>query len=167
MEVSEMNREQTLKVLEEHFNSCVRFWLHDKQSGTNGDERQAYINAMEDIKNIQYNPFCIQAKAENLLDQEAVKEFKKYRLMDIYGTRWEEHKDMMQEVSEMYANEVDEYLAELYKTDGKWHIIKHDHNAIMRTDAYDLRDDFWTKCPVFDTGAEANCYIEENIKWLG
>lgn len=78
---------RTFDVLDKHYNACVRFWIKAEKC----DEKAAMINALEDIRNIKYNPFVAFPKEEDLLDTNTVKQYKVSRLMDIYGKQWKEH----------------------------------------------------------------------------
>lgn len=78
---------QTFEILDEHYRACVRYWIKAEKC----DEKTAMINALEDIRNIKYNPFRMQASEENLLDVDTVRQYKESRLMDIYGKQWKEH----------------------------------------------------------------------------
>ena len=49
------------------------------------------LNALEDIRNVKYNPFVAFPKEDDLLDADTVRQYKESRLMDIYGKQWKEH----------------------------------------------------------------------------
>lgn len=80
-------RDAQFRDLEGHFNGCLRYW--QKVLKENADlDREPYLRAIDDIPH--YNPFLVNGQP---FDEEVLRAFKKARLMDAYGVRWEEHWD--------------------------------------------------------------------------
>jgi|GEM_PF-5436482 len=78
---------RTFDLLDTHYWKCVRFWEKREKC----DKRTAMLNALEDIRNIKYDPTEPFPTEEDLLDADTVKQYKKTRLMDIYGKQWKNH----------------------------------------------------------------------------
>ena len=78
---------RTFELLDEHYKACVKYWIKAEKC----DEKTAMLNALEDIRNVKYNPFVAFPKEDDLLDADTVRQYKESRLMDIYGKQWEEH----------------------------------------------------------------------------
>lgn len=79
------SKERQMEILERFFNECLRYWERTLKVDSDTD-KQAYINAIEDIPH--YNPYSMQGKQ---FDEEVRSQFRKYRLMDCYGTKWEQY----------------------------------------------------------------------------
>ena len=80
-----MTKDETMKVLESHFNNCLRYW--EKELKINSDiDKAPYIEAIREIATTDpRSPYG------EKLNEEWVAEFRKYRLMDCYGKDWEKH----------------------------------------------------------------------------
>lgn len=68
---------ETQLVLERFFRDCNNYWL---RSGYCKDEREAYANAIDDIKALKRNPLV---PCGDLLDVETKEKFIKYRIQDL------------------------------------------------------------------------------------
>lgn len=86
-----MNSVETGKVLHEHYFNCVKYWMEKGQ-----DERKARLSALNDIKDIRYNPFIPFPKDKDYLNPDAVQSFKQVCLMGVFGKQWKEHEDLIQ-----------------------------------------------------------------------
>ncbi len=80
-----MTKKETMKVLEDHFNSCLRYW--ERELKVNSDiDKAPYIEAIREIATTDpRSPYG------EKLNEEWVAEFRKYRLMDCYGKDWEKY----------------------------------------------------------------------------
>jgi hypothetical protein len=72
-----LNAHETQLILEQHFKDCKNYWL---RSGYCKDEREAFVNAIDDIKALKRNPFV---PCGDLLDVETKEKFIKYRIQDL------------------------------------------------------------------------------------
>ena len=80
-----MTKEETMAVLEKFFNECLLFW--ERELKVDSDlSNEAYIHAIKEIPN--HYPYSPNGEE---LNKDWVAEFKKYRLMDCYGTDWERY----------------------------------------------------------------------------
>lgn len=70
-----LNEHDTRLVMENFFRDCLNFW----RRSTN-DEREAFENALNDIRRITTDPF---SPCGDKLDVEAKNQFIKYREMDL------------------------------------------------------------------------------------
>ena len=70
-----LSAKETGLVLEKFFNDCLNFWKR-----TMPNEREAFVNALDDVKKIKHNPFT---PCGELLDVEAKEHFVRYREMDL------------------------------------------------------------------------------------
>ncbi len=75
-----LNAKQTQLVVEKHFNACYRFWI---MSGCK-DECEAFANAINDIRNMKYDPF---SPCGEEIDIETRDAFVKYREQDLGGKK--------------------------------------------------------------------------------
>ncbi len=83
--ISQMSREETMNILERHFNDCLHFW--EKELKVDSDlSNEAYVNAIDEIPTT--NPFKMKGEK---LNPKWVDEFRKSRLMDCYGKDWKKH----------------------------------------------------------------------------
>lgn len=72
-----LSKQETQLVLEQFFGDCNNYWL---RSGYCKDEREAFENALDDIKTLRRDPF---SPCGEELNQEAKAEFIKYRKQDL------------------------------------------------------------------------------------
>lgn len=72
-----LSKQETQLVLEKFFKDCNNYWL---RSGYCKDEREAFVNALDDIKTLRRDPFSPSGEE---LDYEAKAEFIKYRKQDL------------------------------------------------------------------------------------
>ena len=80
-----MTKDETIKILEDHFNSCLRYWERDKKVDSDLD-KAPYIEAIREIATTDpRSPYG------EKLNEEWVAEFRKYRLMNCYGKDWEKY----------------------------------------------------------------------------
>lgn len=80
-----MGKNETMEILEKFFGECLRYW--ERTLKVSSDEsKEPYINAIEEIPT--YNPYKMQGEK---LNEEWVSEFRKYRLMDLYGKNWKNY----------------------------------------------------------------------------
>ena len=80
-----MNKEETMRILEQFFGECLRYW--ERTLKVDSDlSREPYERAIGDIP--KNNPYKMVGEE---LNPEWVAEFKKYRLMDCYGKNWERY----------------------------------------------------------------------------
>ena len=80
-----MNKDETMRVLEKHFNDCLRFWEHELKVSSDLD-KAPYKEAIREIATTDpRSPYG------EKLNPEWVAEFKKCRLMDCYGKEWERY----------------------------------------------------------------------------
>lgn len=80
-----MTKQETMEVLEKHFNDCLRYW--ERELKVDSDlSNEAYIHAISEIATTDPRKPCGEK-----LNPEWVAEFRKYRLMDCYGNEWEKH----------------------------------------------------------------------------
>lgn len=80
-----MTKDETMKVLEDHFNGCLRFWEHELKVSSDID-KAPYIEAIREIATTDpRSPYG------EKLNEEWVAEFRRYRLMDCYGKDWEKY----------------------------------------------------------------------------
>lgn len=70
-----LNQHDTQLVMENFFRDCLNFWRRN----TN-DEREAFENALNDVRRITTNPFSPRG---DKLDVETKEKFIKYREMDL------------------------------------------------------------------------------------
>lgn len=70
-----LSKKETELTLEHFFNDCLNFW---KRQGH--DERKAFECALEDVRNIQTDPF---SPCGDKLDEETQLKFIHYREMDL------------------------------------------------------------------------------------
>lgn len=70
-----LNAHQTQLIMERHFKSCYNFWLR-----TVHNEREAYINAIEDVRNMKHDPF---SPCGEEIDIETRDAFVRYREQDM------------------------------------------------------------------------------------
>lgn len=83
--VREMTKEETMSVLEKHFNDCLRYWERELKVDSDLD-KSAYKEAIREIATTDpRSPYG------EKLNEEWVAEFRKYRLMDCYGKEWEKY----------------------------------------------------------------------------
>ena len=75
-----LNAKQTQVVVEKHFKACYDFWI---RSGCK-DEREAFENAINDIRNMKHDPFSPHGEE---IDIEARDQFIKYREQDLGGKK--------------------------------------------------------------------------------
>lgn len=80
-----MNKEQTMQTLERFFYECLSFWERELKVSSDLD-KTPYIKAIEEIP--KRDPYSMNGE---LLNEEWVAEFRKYRLMDCYGKQWEKY----------------------------------------------------------------------------
>ena len=88
-----MTIEQTMVELENFWNSNLRFW--ERELKVSSDEsKQPMIESLTEFCRLQleFSPNHPYSKEENRLDPDAVKEFIKFRKMDIWGKDWENHR---------------------------------------------------------------------------
>ena len=72
-----LNAQETQLVMEKHFRACFNFW---KKSGYCKDEREAFANAIDDVRNMKRNPLTMQGEE---LDIETRDKFVRYREKDL------------------------------------------------------------------------------------
>ena len=72
-----LSKQETQSVLEKFFKDCNNYWL---RSGYCKDEREAFENALDDIKVLRRDPFSPSGEE---LNQETKAEFIKYRKLDL------------------------------------------------------------------------------------
>ena len=80
-----MTKDETMAVLEKHFNSCLRFWERTLKADSDLS-KEAYKHAIDEIAT--RDPRHMNGE---VLNPEWVAEFRKYRLMDCYGKDWEKY----------------------------------------------------------------------------
>lgn len=71
-----LNAKQTQLILEKHLKACYDFWI---RSGCK-DERDAFANAVDDIRNLKRDPF---SPCGEEIDIETRDAFVKYREQDM------------------------------------------------------------------------------------
>lgn len=76
-----LNAQETQLVMEKHFKACFRYWL---TSGCCKDKREAFANAIDDVRNMKRDPFTMQGEE---LDIETRDKFVRYREQDLGGKR--------------------------------------------------------------------------------
>lgn len=86
------SKEQTNHVLNRFWGGQLRFWEHEYGVSSDLNKTPA-IEALTEMAALQltYDPNVAFPKDENKLDKETVREFFKYRKMDIWGKDWEKH----------------------------------------------------------------------------
>ncbi len=85
-EFSSMTKQETMEVLEKHFNACLRYW--ERELKVDSDlSKEAYIHAINEIATTDPTK-----PSGEKLNPEWVTEFRNHRLMDCYGNGWEEYK---------------------------------------------------------------------------
>ena len=72
-----LNKEQTQLIMEKHFKACYDYW---KRSGYCKDEREAFANAVDDIRNMKRDPF---SPCGEEIDIETRDAFVRYREQDM------------------------------------------------------------------------------------
>lgn len=72
-----LSAQETQLVMEKHFRACYRYWL---TSGYSKDKREAFANAINDVRNIKRNPLTMQGEE---LDIETRDKFVRYREQDL------------------------------------------------------------------------------------
>lgn len=70
-----LGKKETELILVRYFRDCLRFWR-----STTPDEREAFQNAIDDIRCVKRDPFTPMGKE---LDIETKKQFIKYRELDL------------------------------------------------------------------------------------
>ena len=70
-----LGKRETELILAKYFRDCLKFWMR-----TVPTEREAFQNALDDIRHIKKDPFSPQGKE---LDVETKKQFIKYRDLDL------------------------------------------------------------------------------------
>lgn len=76
-----LNAKQTQLILEEHFKACYNYW---KMSGYCKDEREAFANAIGDVRNAKCDPFTPCGEEINIETRDM---FVKYREQDLGGNK--------------------------------------------------------------------------------
>lgn len=76
-----LNAQQTQLIMEKHFKACYDYWM---RSGYCTDEREAFSNAIDDIRNMKHDPF---SPCGDKIDIETRNQFVKYREQDLGGKR--------------------------------------------------------------------------------
>ena len=79
-------KEEQKRVIEQFYFECVRYWEESLKTDSDLD-KQPYINALKELP--KQHPYTF--KDAPFFDEDVREEFKKYRLMDIYGNDWESH----------------------------------------------------------------------------
>lgn len=72
-----LNKEQTQLIMEKHFKACYDFW---KRSGYCKDEREAFANAIDDVRKMKRDPFT---PCGEEIDIETRDAFVRYREQDM------------------------------------------------------------------------------------
>lgn len=81
----EINKEETMAILEKFFAQCLSFW--EKTLKVDSDlSKAAYIRAIKDIPIT--NPY---KGTRQDLNPEYIAEFRNHRLMDCYGKEWKKY----------------------------------------------------------------------------
>lgn len=80
-----MSRAETMKILEQHFKNCVKYWEYNL--GVDSDiSNEPYKKAIDEIP--EFDPTIPNGEK---LNKKWVDEFRKYRLMDCYGYNWKDY----------------------------------------------------------------------------
>ena len=83
------NRDETITELDRFWFTEVKFW--ERKFGVDSDiSKELYMMALKEMGNmtLKYSPFYPYPDSKYELDTEAVKDFFKYKKMDLYGKEW-------------------------------------------------------------------------------
>lgn len=86
-----LNRNETIETLNEFWETQISFW--EKKLGVDSDEsKESYVKALQEMGNMQleYSPLLPFYHESSRLDPDGVKDFFRYRKMDIYGKDWQD-----------------------------------------------------------------------------
>lgn len=84
-----LNREETISVLNKFWETEVRY--RKNELGVTSDEsKEPYIKSLEEMGNMElkYSPMYPYPEEKYRLNVEGVKDFFRYKKMDIYGKDW-------------------------------------------------------------------------------
>lgn len=83
------NREETITELEKFWETEIKYWEH-KLGVTSDESKEPYIKSLEEMGNMElkYSPMYPFPEEKYRLDVEGVKDFFRYKKMNIYGKDW-------------------------------------------------------------------------------